>query len=47
MVLGTDDPLAQGIPMRVNTWASVESDLDGALIRLSELVSEKMEKMVM
>ena len=44
MMLGTDDPLTQGIPMRENCeqffWATVEPDEDSALNRLSELVSE-------
>ena len=44
MMLGTDDPLAQGIPMRENRnmffWATVEPNEDSALNRLSELVSE-------
>ena len=47
-MLSTDDPLAQGIPMRENRnmffWATVESNEDSALNRLSESISEEIVK---
>ena len=50
-MLGTEDPLTQGIPMRENRniffWATVEPNEDSGLNKLSELVLEKIGKMDM